>query len=207
MKIKSNSKKNRKNKEKSKVLLPLFVFIGIGIGFMIIEISLFQKLILYLGSPTIALSILLGSLLAGMGIGSFFGGKIYPDDIVKRLKSISGLIVAAGVLLFIIAPLILNVLLVYGLAVRAIVCFLLLLPFGFLLGIPFPTGIQMLKQNNLIKYIPWMYGVNGIFSVLGSVSAVILSMIFGFSLSFFVGLSLYLMMFIFLTPGRIFMKL
>ncbi len=201
MKIKSKSKKNKKKKRNENVLLPLFIFISIGIGFMILEISLFQKFILYLGSPTIALSILLGSLLVGMGIGSFFGGKIYPNDFIKRLKNISVLIVIAGMLLFIIYPLILNELLAYALAFRAIVCFILLLPFGFLLGIPFPTGIQILKQNNLVKYIPWMYGVNGIFSVVGSVSAVILSMTYGFTPSFFIGLSLYLLIFIFLISG------
>jgi hypothetical protein len=201
MKIKSKLKKNRKNKEKERFVLPLLVFISIGIGFMILEISLFQKFILYLGSPSIALSILLGSLLVGMGAGSFFGEKIYAQDVVKRLKHISGLIVITGVLLFVVHPLILNELLAYGLVIRAIVCFVLLSPFGFLLGIPFPTGIQMLKQNNLVKYIPWMYGVNGIFTVFGSVSAVILSMTFGFTSSFFVGLSMYLIIFIFLTSG------
>ena len=201
MKIKSKSKINRKDKEKELVLLPLFIFISIGIGFMILEISLLQKFILYLGSPTIALSILLGSLLVGMGIGSYFGGKIYPDAAVKRLKNISGLIVIAGVLLYIIYPIILNELLVYGLVLRAIVCFVLLLPFGFLLGIPFPTGIQMLKQNNLVKYIPWMYGVNGIMSVLGSIIAIILSMVWGFTPSFFAGLSIYFIIFIFLISN------
>jgi hypothetical protein len=205
-KIKSKLKKNKKDKEKGKVLLPLLVFICIGIGFMILEISLFQKFILYLGSPTIALSILLGSLLVGMGVGSFFGGQIYSQDVVKRLKHISGLIVIAGVLLFVIHPSILNELLAYGLVIRAIVCFVLLFPFGFLLGIPFPTGIQMLKQNNLVKYIPLMYGVNGIFTVLGSVLAVILSMTFGFTSSFFVGLSMYLIIFIFLTSGSVISK-
>ena len=203
MRIKSTSKSKRnkkdKGKEKEKVLLPLFVFIAIGTGFMVLEISLFQKFILYLGSPTIALSILLGSLLVGMGIGSFFGGKIYSSNVIKRLKNISGLIVIVGILLYIIYPVILNELLAHGLALRAIVCFILLLPFGFLLGIPFPTGIQILKQNNLVKYIPWMYGVNGIMSVLGSVIAVILSMIWGFTASFFVGLSMYLIIIIFLT--------
>ena len=200
-KIKSTAKKNKKKKNKENILLPLFIFISIGIGFMILEISLFQKFILYLGSPTIALSILLGSLLVGMGIGSFFGEKIYPHNTIKRLKNISGLIVITGILLFIIYPLILNELLAYGLAIRAIVCFVLLLPFGFLLGIPFPTGIQILKQNNLVKYIPWMYGVNGIFTVLGSISAVILSMTFGFTLSFFAGLSMYLIIYVFLISS------
>lgn len=206
MKIKSKLKKNRKKKEKEKVSLPLLVFICIGIGFMILEISLFQKFILYLGSPTIALSVLLGSLLVGMGVGSFFGGKIYSQDVIKRLKNISGLIVIAGVLLFVIHPLILNELLAYGLVIRAIVCFALLSPFGFLLGILFPTGIQLLKQNNLEKYIPWMYGVNGIMSVLGSVLAVVLSMIWGFTISFFAGLSMYLIIFVFLRSGSIIRK-
>ena len=132
-----------------------------------------------------------------MGVGSFYGGKIYPLNTVKRLKIISGLIVVVGALIFFIHPLILNALLANGLVLRAIACFLLLLPFGFLLGIPFPTGIQILKQNNLVKYIPWMYGVNGIMSVLGSVIAVILSMVWGFTLSFFAGLSMYLIIFIF----------
>ena len=200
-KIKSQSKNNRKNGEKEKVLLPLLVFISIGIGFMILEISILQKLILYLGSPTIALSILLGALLVGMGVGSFFGGRIYPQDVLKRLKNISGFIVIAGVLLFVIHPFILSELMAYGLVLRASVCFVLLSPFGFLLGIPFPTGIQLLKQSSLGKYIPWMYGVNGICAVLGSVSAVILSMTFGFTSSFFVGLSMYLIIFIFLPSG------
>jgi hypothetical protein len=205
-KIKSRPGKNRKTKAEEKVLLPLFVFIGIGIGFMILEISLLEKFILYLGSPAIALSILLGSLLVGMGVGSFFGGRIYSQDVVKRLKHISGLIVIAGVLLVVIHPFILNEFLAYGLVIRAIVCFVLLTPFGFLLGIPFPTAIQLLKENNLVKYIPWMYGVNGIMSVLGSVLSVILSMLWGFTLSCFAGLSMYLIIFIFLPSGSIVSK-
>ncbi len=200
-KINSKLKKNKKGKEKERVLPPLMMFIGIGIGFMILEISLFQKFILYLGSPTIALSVLLGSLMVGMGVGSFFGGRIFPQDVMKRLRSISGLIVIAGVLLFVIHPVILDGFLAYGLAIRAIVSFVLLSPFGFLLGIPFPTGIQWLKQNDLVKYIPWMYGVNGIMSVVGSVLSVILSMVWGFTLSFFAGLSMYLLIFVFMGSG------
>jgi hypothetical protein len=59
--IRKNSKKN----EFQAIALPLTVFSCIGVGFMIMEVSLFQKLVLYLGSPTISLSILLSSLLAG----------------------------------------------------------------------------------------------------------------------------------------------
>jgi type III secretory pathway component EscV len=60
----------------------------------------------------------------------------------------------------------------------------------------------MLKQNNLTKYIPWMYGVNGIMSVFGSVTAVILSMLIGFTQTFFIGLSLYLLIFMIFLSKR-----
>jgi hypothetical protein len=52
----------------------------------------------------------------------------------------------------------------------------MILPLAFFLGIPFPTCIQLLRLNNREKYIPWMYGVNGAMSVLGSVLAIIISM-------------------------------
>ena len=191
-------RKKIKDAEVKRLLLPLIIFTGIGTGFMILEISLFQKLILYLGSPTVSLSILLGSLLVGMGIGSFYGKKIFDENIRKRLYVICLLIVSSGITFFMLYPFILNKLLIYSQVLRSIVSFFMMVPFGFLLGIPFPSAIQLLKQEHLEKYIPWMYGVNGTMSVLGSVIAVILSLILGFSFSFFVGLSLYFIIFLFL---------
>jgi spermidine synthase len=191
--------KKIKKADAKALTLPLIIFVCIGAGFMILEVSLFQKLILFLGSPTISLSILLGSLLVGMGIGSFYGKKIFSENIRKRLYIISLLIVSSGVILFILYPFILNKLLIYNQALRSIVCFLMMVPFGFLLGIPFPSAIQLLKQEHLEKYIPWMYGINGTMAVLGSVTAVILAMVFGFTVSFYVGLSLYFVIFLFLV--------
>ena len=166
--IKIKNSLNTKN-EMKQLYLPLFVFMCTGLGFMVLEVSIFQKLILYLGSPTISLSILLSSILFGMGVGSYSGGKIFPDNPLKRLTIISFMIVLAGVVLFLSYQPLLNELMSYTQVLCSIVCFLLILPFGFLLGIPFPTGIQILKQNKMEKYIPWMYGVNGILTVLGSI--------------------------------------
>jgi hypothetical protein len=192
-------KPTKKQKSERHILfLSLFVFISIGIGFMILEVSLFQKFILYLGLPTLSLSILLGSLLVGMGTGSYFGKKFYSDNLIKRLKIASLLIVIAGIILFIFYPYILSELLAHSRILRSIVCFFMLLPFGFFLGILFPTCLQLLRRHKVEKYIPWMYGVNGIMSVLGSILAVVLSMVFGFTVSFFVGLSLYFIIFLFL---------
>lgn len=188
--------KIRKQKDRESVHLALSVFLPIGVGFMMIEVTLFQKLVLYLGSPTISLSILLASLLIGMGTGSYFGDRIFPGHLGKRLRVITLLIVMVGAILIFTYPMLLNWLLVTGQAVRSIVNFMIILPFGFLLGIPFPSGIQFLKQSNLESLIPWMYGLNGIMSVLGSVLAVIFSMLFGFTPTFFIGLSFYLLLFL-----------
>lgn len=194
-----NTKKNNKNRQN--LFIPLIVFICCGFGFMILEVSLFQKLILYLGSPTVSLSVLLASILVGMGIGSYFGGKIYTGDPQKRLVIISFSILFIGALLFLSYQPMLNELMKYSQNYCSVVCFVLIMPFGFLLGIPFPTGLQILKQYNMDKYIPWMYGVNGILSVLGSIMAVILSMTFGFNITFLTGLAIYFILFIILIKN------
>jgi hypothetical protein len=183
------------------VTLPLTIFICIGLGFMIVEVTLFQKMILYLGSPTTSLSILLSSLLVGMGLGSFFGGEIFPDHIDRRLKVICTGIVLAGIALLLAYPIVLNNFMERGVTLRALLSFLMICPFGFLLGIPYPTAIQLLKRNSMEQYVPWMYGVNGTMTVLGSVVAVILSMSAGFTLSFLVGFFFYALVVIVVQNG------
>jgi hypothetical protein len=134
----------------------------------------------------------LSSLLVGMGMGSYCGKMIFPEKIGKRLYVISSAIVVLGILLFVCSPLLLSVSLISGLAFRSAACFLAVLPLAFVLGIPFPSCIQMLTVNKQERYIPWLYGVNGLMSVLGSVLAVILSMLVGFTPTYFAGLSFYL---------------
>lgn len=178
------------------VSFSLIVFSCLGIGFMLLEVTLFQKLILYLGSPTISLAVLLSSLLIGMGTGSFFGEKLFSGSIQKRLTITTIAIILFGAFSFVFYPWLLNKLLIHGQLLRSTVCYILLLPVGFLLGVPFPTTIKLLKDNELEKFIPWMYGINGIMSVLGSVMAVIISMLYGFTIAFYTGLGFYLIIFL-----------
>ena len=173
------------------VTLPLTIFICIGIGFMIVEVSLFQKLVLYLGSPTISLSILLSSLLIGMGTGSYFGRNMFGADVIKRLHHVSIAIVVVGTILLAVSPVVLAKSHESALPVRVATTFLAILPLAFLLGIPFPSSLQLLTLGHKERYIPWMYGVNGSMSVLGSVLAVTVSMLFGFTPAYFVGLAFY----------------
>ncbi|MBN1300520.1 MAG: hypothetical protein JW995_04830 [Melioribacteraceae bacterium] len=180
------------------VINPLIIFCAIGLGFMIIEISIFQKLILFIGSPTIALSILLGSILIGMGIGSMLGKEFIKENVIKRIYSAGLAIILVGIMIFFIYPFLLEYFITLNLFYKIIICLLLMMPLGAFAGIPFPSAIQLLRESDLNTYIPWMYGLNGTFSVLGSVSAVVISLVYGFKIAFFFGLSIYLVLSVYL---------
>ena len=200
MMVKNNTGRKRKKKSnltRKQVRKPLLLFAALGLGFMIVEIALFQKLVLYLGTPTVSLSVLLSCLLIGMGIGSYSGNTFFSDNHYKRLMVFTGAIVLFGAVVILLYPLLLEELLVYGLATRAVVTFFLLLPLGFILGIPFPTCIRIVESEGLDKIIPWMYGINGTMSVLGSVLAVVFSMQMGFTPAYFIGLVFYFFIFIY----------
>ncbi len=184
-------RKEKKTGGLRQLSLPLAIFAGIGVGFMVLEISLLQKLVLYLGSPTIALSILLSSLLVGMGAGSYFSRRLQEPTLKKRISAASAFVVVAGTLLLFASPFVLEQCLHLGLVLRSLVCFVMILPLAFFLGIPFPSCIRLLKSQGRENHIPWMYGVNGSMSVLGSVLAIVLSMIFGFTFTYIVGLCIY----------------
>lgn len=187
------SRPKRKAKTAS-LLTPILLFSCLGLGFILVEVSLFHKLVLYLGSPTISLSIMLSSLLLGMGIGSYSASRIPSLSTQRRLIFCCGSVAVIGVLVILIGPEILDQLVAESLWVRGITTFLLLLPLGVAMGVPFPTGIQWLEERGLGESIPWMYGINGTMSVLGSVLAISISMTIGFTPTFYVGILFYVAM-------------
>lgn len=170
----------------------MLLFLFLGAGFMMIEISFFQKLTFYLGSPTISLAIILTSLLAGMGIGSFASRKIYGGQNIKKLVLSSFLIFITATGLFFAIPFIMNSFSQISILNKSIIASLLLIPLGFILGIPFPTGINLTKEMGLESSVPWLYGINGTMSVLGSVLALTISTTLGFTASLILGTLCYL---------------
>ncbi|MCL5072443.1 MAG: hypothetical protein M1308_16360 [Actinobacteria bacterium] len=171
-------------------IMSLFLFLGAG--FMMIEISFFQKLTFYLGSPTISLAVILTSLLAGMGIGSFASRKIYNGQNIKKLVLSGFLVFIIATGLFFTIPFIMNGFGQINILNKSILTSLLLIPLGFILGIPFPTGINLTKEMGFENSVPWLYGINGTMSVMGSVLALTISTTLGFTASLILGTLCYL---------------
>lgn len=171
----------------------------LGIGFMLIEVSLIQKLILFLGHPTLAMSISLFSLLISSGIGGLCSKRVVKNQLGRALKV--SLIIGVVIILYILLmPTALNLLLGAELMVRGIVTLVLIFPLGFLLGIPFSSGMSILKQYSEDQ-IPWMWCLNGVFSLLGSVFSVALAMIFGFNSVLILGAFTYFTIFLIGSKG------
>ena len=62
---------------------------------------------------------------------------------------------------------------------KALFAVALIAPLAIVLGMPFPTGLRIVGEE-APTLVPWAWGVNGFFTVIGSVGAVILGMILGF---------------------------
>ncbi|MCG2705534.1 MAG: hypothetical protein L6309_05665, partial [Candidatus Omnitrophica bacterium] len=174
-----------------KIVNSIVLFVLLGAGFMLIEIAFFQKLTLFLGSPTISLAVLLGSLLSGMGAGSFYGKRLFKDN-MKRIKMAALLIFISVIAISFVHKFILNAFLANTVIVKSLIASSFLIPLGFLLGIPFPAAMNLMYENGLGHFIPWMYGINGVASVLGSVGAIAISLTHGFSAGLIIGALCYL---------------
>ncbi|WP_202708573.1 hypothetical protein [Sporosalibacterium faouarense] len=172
-------------------------FILIGMAFMLVEIPIVQKTSLYLGNPTLAFSSVLFSILLSSGIGSLISGK---EIIKKYLVNSSVYLLVAGLSIVTVLFSLDRVFMLtsdLGLNAKFFILFLNLLPMGIFMGMPFPTGINAINKSiNDKVLIPLMWGANGIFSVIGSILAISISIKFGFDTTIFIGAMLYLYLYI-----------
>ena len=169
----------------------LLYFAALGVGFIVVEVVLLQKSVLFLGHPAYALTVVLFSLLFCSGLGSLLSGRIpeasLPAAMPKLLLLVVGLIVASVLAL---SPLF-YALVHLGASWRVPITVLALAPLGLALGVPMPSGIRLLARR-APELVPWAWGVNGAASVLGSVGAIALAMVWGFDQALLVAALVYL---------------
>ena len=178
------------------LLRSVVLFSMLGVGFMLVEISLIQRFVLFLGQPVLSLTALLFSLLVGAGVGSMCSGRLASDKITKGITIAAASIVTMLLLYTFLLPIIFEQLLGLGLTIRLLATVVILIPLGFLMGFPFPLGIRLLKEMKMENHIPWMWGINGICSVLGSVMTIVIAISFGFTEALLIGASCYFLVFL-----------
>ena len=172
-------------------LAVLFYFGSLGVGFIVLEVTLVQKCILFLGQPVYALAVVLFSLLGFSGAGSFLSGRL-PDARLRAAlpKVLLVLVGLVGLYALLLSPVF------YALVQaprpwRVGVAVALLAPLGLVMGMPMPIGIRTLARESA-ELIPWAWGVNGAASVMGSVGALAIALLAGFNQAMLAGAALYL---------------
>lgn len=153
----------------------LLYFLAIGLGYILVEISLIQRFVLFLGHPTYALTVVVFLLLLSSGAGSFA---------VRRATlgwKIAG-IVALLILNVLVLPWLLPAAVGLSFGVKLLISAVVLVPLGFLMGMPFPTGLKLLSEGGAAT-VEWAWAINAGASVLGSVAAMVIAIHFGLALT------------------------
>jgi len=158
----------------------LLYFACLGVGFMLVEIPLIQKFILFLGQPLYSIAVILSTLLIFSGIGSMRAGKVLQQEISGKLCTIILLLCTILIIYIYALPALFETFLGMPQLVRFLIAVVLIIPLGTLMGKAFPLGIRLLEQD-IPAIIPWVWGVNGACSVMGSILAWGLSLNFGYN--------------------------
>ena len=184
------------NKGTLRGALPLFIFFAaIGFGFMLVEISQMQRLIIFLGHPTYSLSVVLFSLLLSSGFGSYLTQKVGNPISTNSANLLLFLLLCSLLIFGILTPYAINAFQGSITTVRISVAIGTLFPIGLFMGMAFPIGMKMASTRSA-SLTPWLWGINGATSVCASVLAVVISLSFGISKTFWTGFSCYIVAFI-----------
>jgi len=167
----------------------LIYFGAIGLGFMLIEMSLMQRMILLLGHPTYGLSVVLFALLLGSGAGSFLTRHVTDQSVLKVAPLRLLMLLAALVVLAILTPWAVRGLESSSIVVRASVAAIMLFGAGLLMGQAFPLGMRLASGREDLTL--WLWAMNGAMSVCASVLGVVIALSFSISAAFSTGILAY----------------
>jgi len=181
--------------------IPLLYFIALGLGYILVEIAFIQRFVLFLGHPTYALTVVIFLLMVSSGAGSLVSRRCLPRFEMGWIPLLLVLGILAFYVLFLPHWLAAWVGLDFG--YRLLVSAAIVMPLGFLMGMPFPIGLGALaaaaapaaagergREENAVE---WAWAMNAAASVLGSGLAMVLAIQFGLTVTLACGAVAYVL--------------
>lgn len=170
-------------------LRTLTAFVALGLGYIMVEIVVIQRFIVFWNHQTLALAVALSAILLASGVGSIISGSVrsrWAFSLVIAWIALAGAAVAFG-----LRPL-LETLEGAGpgarVALTATVAFLIFVP----MGIPFPL---VLRSTPHADY-PWAMAANSIATVAGGVLSLMVATSGGYRVVALIGMIAYAAVFI-----------
>ncbi len=150
-------------------------FLGVGSGFMFVELFFIKQFTLLFGDPIVSFTFVL----AGVLVFSSAGG-LWSQRFDSRAIWISLTLLVLLILFMIFSTdFFSHQILKRSLFIRYLLALLLLMPTGFLLGLPFPLGMRYLLQYPVQRAYAW--SANGCASVLTSIVSAQIALSWGIS--------------------------
>jgi hypothetical protein len=176
----------------------LSFFAFIGLGFLLLEVVLIQRFVLFLGFPTYALSVVLFALLVFTGLGALLSGRGDPRRTLTA--ALAAVVAITAVASFALQPL-LRALIDLPFAARVALSVALLAPAGIAMGVAMPIGLRRLVTLAPAG-VPWAWAVNGLTSVLASALAVAVAITAGFTVATLAACACYVAALVHAARGR-----
>ncbi len=163
----------------------------LGYGYLAVEVVLIHELVLFVGHPTYAITVVVLALLLLSGLGSGLVQRWDPAVLTKRLRIVLVVVLALGALqAWVVPPLLHSFFLGLPILARLGITFAVLAPLGFAMGMPFPLAMRLIPEK-ASGIVPWAWALNGLMSVTASLGTVIVSRLWGYSQAFAVALAFY----------------
>jgi hypothetical protein len=167
----------------------LLFFLFIGAGYILIQVALIQKFVLFLGHPTYALTVIIFSMLLSSGCGSFASRRLVDGDMGKLIRVLAVIVGAIFILAIVVTPISES-----GVALpfplKVLISVALIAPVGFAMGMPFPTGLKLIERS-MPASVRWAWAINAASSVMGSAAAMFFAIYLGLQLTLMIGGVLY----------------
>ncbi len=166
--------KHQRRGLRSPAARPMLVyFSALGAGYIFVQIVLIQRFTLFIGYPTSAITTTIFSMLLFSAVGSLLSRRLI-DSAARLRAALIAVVIAIGVYIVALPPLFQSFLHLPDTA-RMALSVVIIAPLALLMGMPFPTGLRQLGAHGA-ELVPWAWGMNGVFSVVGSTLVIIISM-------------------------------
>ena len=167
----------------------MFYFACLGAGFIMIELTLIQVFMKVIGYPIYAYSTVIFTMLLGAGLGSLSASLLGIAPRRHWWLPFAGTL-GCGALLWVVKPAVFAALLAAPVVARVAVTAVLILPLAWFMGMALPLGILAIMEKPR-GAIAWAWGMNGLFTVIGGLAAVVLSILIGFEKTLLVAFAIY----------------
>ena len=148
-------------------------FLGVGAGFMLVELYFIKSFILILGDPIISFTVVVCAILIFTSLGGLWVQNHPRQSVRSAMAALIGMLTLTVVGFEFLSAHLLKL----SALLRYITSVLFLFPVGFLMGLPFPLGMQRILRSPVQRAYAW--SVNGCASVLSSIIAAQIAISFG----------------------------